>query len=638
MTNIYSREYNIYDDISRYEKSDFLFDLEKQLKELPLKSGVYIMKSGPDEIIYVGKAKNLRNRVRQYFQDSSSKAIKTANMVRHIKEFEYIVTESEMEALILENNLIKENKPKYNILLKDDKTYPYIKVTVNEDFPKIELTRKVIKDKARYFGPFSSDCRNTIDIAQKIWTVRTCSRKLPKEMGKERPCLNHHIGKCLAPCNGLVSKAEYADIIDEVLEFLSGKHQSIIKAMSEKMQIASDNMDFELAAEYRDKINSIRNIEQTQLLESGGGDNQDIIAFAKAHDEALVQVFFIRGGKMTGREHFMLKVAMEASRQEIMGAFVTQFYSETTFIPKELVLEDDIEDREIVAQWLTKLKGASVTITIPQKGQKHKLIKLAHENAIITLEQFGEKIKREEQRTLGAVGEIKSALGLEVNLERIEAYDISNIQGYESVGSMVVFENGKPKRSDYRKFKIKTVIGPNDYASMEEVLRRRFKRYFDEAGSEDSNMKAKFSKLPDIIFMDGGKGQVGIAEKVLEEMGLAIPVCGMVKDDKHKTRGLLYNNREVMLPLTSEGFKLITRIQDEVHRFAIEYHRTLRQKSQIKSVLDDIEGIGANRRKALLRHFATIENIMAADISALKEVEGMNIRSAQAVYDFFRKV
>jgi len=615
-----------------------LFDLQKQLKELPQKSGVYIMKSGPDEIIYVGKAKNLRNRVRQYFQDSSSKALKTANMVRHIKEFEYIVTESEMEALILENNLIKENKPKYNILLKDDKTYPYIKVTLNEDFPKVELTRKVIKDKAKYFGPYTSDCRNTIEIVQKIWPLRTCSRKLPKDMNKERPCLNHHIGKCLGPCNGFISKEEYGSITDEVLEFLSGKHEPIIKAMTEKMQTASENMDFELAAEYRDKINSIRTIEQTQLLESGGGDNKDIIAFARAHDEALVQVFFIRGGKMTGREHFMLNGAMEMSRQDIMSAFVTQFYSETTFIPKELVLEDDIEDREIVASWLTKLKGAAVTITVPQKGQKHKLVNLAHENAIITLEQFGEKIKREEQRTFGAVNEIKSALGFEIDIERIEAYDISNIQGYESVGSMVVFENGKPKRSDYRKFRIKTVVGPNDYASMEEVLRRRFKRYFDETNSDESNINGKFSKLPDIIFMDGGKGQVSIAERVLLEMGLNIPVCGMVKDDRHRTRGLLYNNREILLPFTSEGFKLITRIQDEVHRFAIEYHRTLRQKSQIKSILDDIDGIGANRRKALLRHFSTIENIMAAEVSELKEVEGMNIRAAQAVYDFFRKV
>ena len=615
-----------------------MFDLQKQLKELPQKSGVYIMKSGPDEIIYVGKAKNLRNRVRQYFQDSSSKALKTANMVRHIKEFEYIVTESEMEALILENNLIKENKPKYNILLKDDKTYPYIKVTLNEDFPKVELTRKVIKDKAKYFGPYTSDCRNTIEIVQKIWPLRTCSRKLPKDMNKERPCLNHHIGKCLGPCNGFISKEEYGSITDEVLEFLSGKHEPIIKAMTEKMQTASENMDFELAAEYRDKINSIRTIEQTQLLESGGGDNKDIIAFARAHDEALVQVFFIRGGKMTGREHFMLNGAMEMSRQDIMSAFVTQFYSETTFIPKELVLEDDIEDREIVASWLTKLKGAAVTITVPQKGQKHKLVNLAHENAIITLEQFGEKIKREEQRTFGAVNEIKSALGFEIDIERIEAYDISNIQGYESVGSMVVFENGKPKRSDYRKFRIKTVVGPNDYASMEEVLRRRFKRYFDETNSDESNINGKFSKLPDIIFMDGGKGQVSIAERVLLEMGLNIPVCGMVKDDRHRTRGLLYNNREILLPFTSEGFKLITRIQDEVHRFAIEYHRTLRQKSQIKSILDDIDGIGANRRKALLRHFSTIENIMAAEVSELKEVEGMNIRAAQAVYDFFRKV
>jgi len=596
------------------------------------------MKSSPDEIIYVGKAKNLRNRVRQYFQESSNKTPKTVTMVRHIKEFEYIVTESEMEALILENNLIKENKPKYNILLKDDKTYPYIKVSVNEDYPRIDLTRKVIKDKARYFGPYSSDCRNTIEIIHKIWPLKSCSRKLPKEMNRERPCLNHHIGKCLAPCNGLVSKEEYGAIIDEILEFLSGKHELIIKGLTEKMQNAAETMDFELAAEYRDKINSIRNIEQTQLLESGGGDNQDIIAFARAHDEALVQVFFIRGGKMIGREHFMLNGAMEMSRGEIMGAFITQFYSETTFIPKELVLEDEIEDKEIVSQWLSKLKGSSVTITVPQKGQKHKLINLAHENAIITLEQFGEKIKREEQRTLGAVNEIKAALMFETNIDRIEAYDISNIQGYESVGSMVVFESGKPKRSDYRKFRIKTVIGPNDYASMEEVLRRRFNRYFNEMGDNESGVTGKFSKLPDVLFMDGGKGQVSIAEKVLSDMGLKIPVCGMVKDDKHRTRGLLYNNSEIIMPANSEGFRLITRIQDEVHRFAIEYHRALRQKSQIKSVLDDIEGIGPNRRKALLKHFATMENIMAAEVSLLKEVEGMNIKAAQAVYDFFRKV
>ena len=611
----------------------FLFDLTKTLKDLPKKSGVYIMKDDQGDIIYVGKAKSLKSRVRQYFQESAAKNLKTAQLASHIKEFEYIVTENEVEALILENNLIKENKPKYNILLKDDKTYPYIKVTVNEMFPRVFMTRRVLKDKARYFGPFTSDCKNNIEIIHKIWSLRRCFRKFPRDLNKERPCLNYHINQCKGPCNSYISEVDYNKMIEEIIDYLNGKHEHIVKELKSAMDEAADAMNFELAAELRDKISAIQTTEEKRLLENPNDDNQDIIAYAKGDNEILVQAFFIRNGKMTGREHFMLTGHGDIDAPEILTAFITQFYSEHAFIPKELVLENDIniDDKNTIINWLSDLRGSRVSIIIPKKGNKHKLIKLAKENASITLESFGEKIKRDNQRTIGATKEIQKALDILTPLSRIEAYDISNIQGYESVGSMIVFEDGKPKRNDYRKFRIKTVIGANDYASMEEILFRRFKRLLDDPDG-------KFGSLPDIIFVDGGKGQIGVAEKILKDMQLNIPICGMVKDDAHKTRGLLYNNKEVKLDQRGEGFKLVTRIQDEVHRFALEYHRKLRQKAQIHSVLDDIEGIGSKRRQVLLKHFGSVENIAAATVEDLKQVQGINQKFAETVYSFFHKV
>ena len=605
-----------------------MFDIEKHLKELPQESGVYIMKNELGEIIYVGKAKSLKSRVRQYFQESSHKNLKTAQLAKHIKEFEYIVTQSEVEALVLENNLIKENKPKYNILLKDDKTYPYIKVTLNEMFPKVVMARKVSKDKAKYFGPFISECKNNIEIIHKIWPIRRCFRKFPRDLNRGRACLNFHINQCKAPCGGNVTEAEYGKMIDEIVSYLNGKHEHIVKELTDSMHTAAEAMNFELAAELRDKIDAIQSTTKSRLLESPTAENQDVIAFARKDSEVLVQAFFIRNGKMTGREHFMLSDYANAMDSEIMSAFITQFYSECTFIPKELIVGVEPEDKDVVTDWISELRESRVTITVPQKGHKHKLVKLARENAEVTLSDFGEKIKREAERTVGAVKEIQEALGEEIEIARIEAYDISNVQGYESVGSMVVFENGKPKRSDYRKFKIKAVVGANDYASMEEVIYRRFKRYHDE--NDD-----KFSSLPDIIFVDGGKGHVSVVKKVLDEMQLDIPVCGMVKDDSHKTRGLIYNNEELALNTRGEGFKLITRIQDEVHRFALEYHRKLRQKTQIRSVLDDIDGVGPKRRAELLKHFGSIEAIAAASVDELSKAKGMNQKVALVVYRFF---
>lgn len=614
-----------------------MFDIKEELKNLPEKSGVYIMKDKTDEIIYIGKAKILKNRVRQYFQSGHNDSPKTKTLVSHITHFEYIVTDTELEALILEANLIKKHKPRYNIALKDDKTYPFIKLTVNEMFPRVFMTRNHEKDKAKYFGPYSSGyaIKETIEVIHSIWKLRTCHKKFPRDIGKDRPCLNFFIGKCTAPCSGDISSEDYNKIIDEVYEFLNGKHEVIVKKLELEMQELSDNLEFEKASEIRDKIIAIRRLEEKQKVETDVGDDQDIIAFARAFDEALVQVFFVRNGKMTGREHFMLNGVTDMSREDIMTAFVKQFYCETTFVPKEIILETDILDKEIITQYLTSIREQNVSIQVPLRGEKLRLVQLAGKNAILMLEQFGEQMKREKKKTIGALQEITSALGIDNNLERIEAYDISNIQGVLSVGSMVVFENGKPKRSDYRKFKINNVFGANDYASMEEVLTRRLIRYKKETEGEKEAV-GKFSKLPDIIFVDGGKPQISCAKKVLKELEIDIPVCGMVKDDRHRTRGLIYNDVEINLPFISEGFKLITRIQDEVHRFAIEYHRKLREKNQIKSVLDDIEGIGDTRRKALIKHFGSIDAIKRAEISQLEGVESMNSKSAEAVYNFFR--
>ena len=616
-----------------------MFDIKEELKKLPLKPGVYIMKNANDEIIYVGKAVKLKNRVSQYFQNSKNHSAKVLSMVSHIAEFEYIVTDTEMEALILECNLIKEHRPKYNIALKDDKMYPYIKVTVNEDFPRIFVTRRYVKDGAKYFGPITdaTAVRETVETLHKMWPIRKCKKVFPRDLGKERPCLNYHIGQCSAPCDGLISREEYRKVIDEAIEFLEGRHHGIIERMKKEMEEAAESLNFEAAAILRDKIRSMESIAQRQKMANTGLNDSDVIAIARAFDEALVQVFFIRGGKMMGREHFLIKNAEGSTRGQVITEFVKQFYSGTAFIPKELILEEDLdsEEKEVIEGWLQLMRGNKVIVTVPQKGEKHKMVELAGKNAIITLEQFGERMKREQERTKGAMEQIRTALGLPSEVTRIEAYDISNTQGFNSVGSMVVFENGKAKKSDYRKFKIKTVIGANDFASMEEVLTRRINHSIRDK-MERPEEEGKFSRLPDLIMMDGGKPQISAALNVLSEFGLNIPVCGMFKDDYHRTKGLLYNNQEIYLPVNSEGFKLITRIQDEVHRFAIEYHRKLRDNAQLDSVLNHIKGIGETRRKALLRHFGDIEKIKEAEVENLLEVKEMNIKSAEAVYSFFR--
>lgn len=611
-----------------------MFDFSEELKKLPDKPGVYIMHSDTDEIIYVGKAINLKNRVRQYFQNSKNKSPKVAAMVSHIAYFEYIVTASEMEALLLECNLIKEHRPKYNVMLKDDKTYPYIKVTTAEEYPRIFITRKYVKDKNRYFGPITdvTAARETVDIIHKLFPIRKCRKSLPKEIGRERPCLNHHIGQCLAPCDGLVSAEEYRKVVDEAIAVLEGKYDYIIKYLEGIMYAASDELDFEKAAATRDKINGIKKIMEKQRISNTGIGDSDVIAFSRAMDEALVQVFFIRGGKLSGREHFLINAPDYIDRSGIMTEFVKQFYSGTAYIPKELILEEPLleEEEPVIEELLENMRGSKVTIIVPQKGEKHKMVQLAAQNAAITFERIGERIKKEQRETIGALEEIKNALGIERIPYRIESYDISNTQGFESVGSMVVFENGRAKNSDYRKFKIKTVIGANDFASMEEVITRRLMHSMKE-----EKLGSSFARLPDMIFVDGGKTQITAAQNAMQNVGIYIPVCGMVKDDRHRTRGLLYNGEEIELPTNSEGFKLITRIQDEVHRFAIEYHRKLRNEKQVHSILDDIEGIGPKRRRMLMQHFGDIEKIRNAEVDELLEIPEMTIKAAENVYAFF---
>jgi excinuclease ABC subunit C len=616
-----------------------MFSIQEELRRLPKKSGVYLMKDENGVVIYVGKAVNLANRVRQYFQESSAKSPKVQSMVGKIREFEYVVTDNEVEALILECNLIKKHNPRYNVMLKDDKTYPYVKLTMDEPFPRALMVRRREKDKAKYFGPFtsSSSVRESLDLIRGIWPLRACSRKLPKEIGKDRPCLYHHIGQCLAPCAGKVGQAEYRRMAEEVALFLGGKRTEIISGLEAEMRKRSDDLEFEKAMELRDKIQALKVLSEKQKAAGSDGDDQDVIALARANEEALAQVFFIREGRMVGQEHYMMANVASATRQEVMTEFVKQFYGGAAFVPRELVLEEDILDKEAILKWLSGVKGKSVSVVVPQRGEKLKLVEMASKNAILTLDQFGEHMRREREKTTGALEEIRGALGLESPIRRIEAYDISNVQGFESVGSMVVFEDGKPKNSDYRKFKIKGVKGPNDYASMEEVLARRFARYKQELEEKADQAKAKFLRLPDVLFVDGGKGQITSAKKALEEMGVALPVCGMVKDDRHRTRGLLYEGEEISLPYTSEGFKLVARIQDETHRFAVEYHRKLRQDAAVRSALDDIKGIGPARRKSLLKKFKTIEGIANAGLEELAETEGMGRRAAEAVFNFFRQ-
>lgn len=616
-----------------------MFDIPAELKKLPESPGVYIMRDKTDDIIYVGKAKILKNRVRQYFQNSANHSLKVKQMVSNIDHFEYIVTGSEVEALILENNLIKKHNPKYNILLKDDKTYPYIKVTTNEMFPRVFVTRKLLKDKNKYFGPFtnSSAVKENIALIDKIWQVRRCSKIFPRDIGKGRPCLNYHIGQCKAVCTGKVSEEEYNKMIGEILDFLGGKTENVVKSLTSKMLKYSAEMEFEKAAEVRDTIESIKILNQKQIIENLNIDDRDVIGFARGIRECIMQIFFIRGGKITGREHFMLEECEGVEDKELMTQFVQQFYSGTPFIPKEVILQCEIDDFDLISQWLSEQKGQRVNVLVPQKGERKSLVLMAQNNAKIVLDKFGAEIRREHKRTKGALEEIQKALNIDFELNRIESYDISNTQGFESVASMVVFENGLPKRSDYRKFKIKTIIGPDDYGSMEEVITRRFTRYVNETSGDENVKKAGFDKKPDMIFLDGGKGQISAVQKALTNLNLYVPVCGMVKDDRHRTRALMYNGEEIELPYTSEGFKLLTRMQDEVHRFAIEYHRKLREKKQVHSILDDISGIGSVRRKALMKHFGDINAIRRAEVEELQQVDGMNIKSAEAVYNFFRK-
>lgn len=619
-----------------------VFDIEEELKKLPAQPGVYLMHDGKDEIIYVGKAVSLKNRVRQYFQSSRNKTAKIQQMVSKIARFEYIITDSEMEALVLECNLIKEYRPRYNTMLKDDKGYPYIRATVYEDYPRLQFARTMKRDKSRYFGPYTSAgaVKDTLDLVCKLYQLRTCQRVLPRDEGKERPCLNYHIKQCQAPCQGYISKEDYRAGFNQALEFLNGNFDPVIKSLEAKMLEASDDMDFEKAIEYRDLLTSVKHIAQKQKITSQSMEDRDIIAMAKAGEDAVVQVFFVREGKLIGRDHFRLSVAMDEEKGAVLTSFVKQFYAGTPFIPRELWVQAPLDDEEIIIQWLSAKRGQKVHITVPQKGEKERLVELAAKNASMVLIQDSEKIKREELRTIGAMNQVGSWINLP-KVSRIEAFDISNISGVESVGSMIVYEDGKPKRSDYRKFRIRTVQGPNDYASMEEVLKRRFSHGLEEVKElKEKGMDisyGSFTRFPDLIMMDGGRGQVNIALKVLSELGLTIPVCGMVKDDSHRTRGLYYDNIEIPIDRYSEGFRLITRIQDEAHRFAIEYHRSLRSKTQVKSILDDISGIGPSRRKALMRHFKEIEKIQQASVEELLKVPGMNRQAAEAVWRFFRK-
>jgi len=623
-------------------KGAVMFNFEEELKKLPNKPGVYIMRDDKDVILYVGKAINLHNRVRSYFRENIGRGPAIDKMVSLIARFEYIVTDSELEALVLENNLIKEHSPKYNTLLKDDKTYPYIKVTLGEEYPRILFSRTMKKDKSKYFGPYTSAAavKDTIELLNKLYQLRTCNRNLPRDMGVERPCLNYHIKQCLAPCQGYVDKEQYRSQVAGALEFLNGNYNVILKDLEQKMKAAAEQLEFEEAARIRDLYNSVKQVSQKQKITDSVGEDKDIIALYQDEAEAVVQVFFVRDGKLIGREHYYMTNVSENDKPGILQDFVKQFYAGTPFIPRELMLQYEIEDGELIEKWLSERKGGRVYLRVPKIGSKEKLVELAAQNAKLVLNQDREKLKREEGRTIGAVKEIAELLGMN-HISRMEAFDISNINGFENVGSMVVYERGKPKRSDYRKFRIKSVSGPDDYACMREVLTRRFLHGMEESKElkekQIDEEYGSFTKFPDLLLMDGGRGQVNIALSVLEELHIDIPVCGMVKDDNHRTRGLYFQNEELPIDTHSEGFKLITRIQDEAHRFAIEYHRSLRSKSQVKSVLDDIPGVGPARRKALMKHFKSLEEIKGATVEQLLELPEMNERIAKEIVAFFSK-
>ncbi|MCI8737440.1 MAG: excinuclease ABC subunit UvrC [Lachnospiraceae bacterium] len=617
-----------------------MFDIEEELKKLPAKPGVYIMHDEADTILYVGKAVNLHNRVRSYFRKIHGRGPQIEKMVQQIARFEYIVTDSELEALVLENNLIKENSPKYNTLLKDDKTYPFIKVTVSEEFPRVLFSREMKKDRSRYFGPYTSAAavKDTIELLNKLFKLRTCNRVLPRDLGQERPCLNHHIGQCLAPCQGYIDQEEYRKRVDQALDFLGGNYNMILKDLEKKMQDAAEELNFEEAIRYRDLFESVKSVSQKQKITHSDGEDKDIIAMAQDEQDAVIQVFFVRGGKLIGREHYYMTNVSGLPRRDILQQFIQQFYAGTPFLPRELMLQEAVEDMDVLEQWLSSKRGSRVYLRVPRKGSKEKLVELAGQNAALILSKDKEKIRREEGRTIGAVKEIALLLHLE-HISRMEAFDISNISGFENVGSMVVYEKGKPKRSDYRKFKIKTVSGPDDYACMKEVLTRRFVHGMEEreelSAKKMDTEYGSFTKFPDLLLMDGGKGQVNIALEVLKELKIDIPVCGMVKDDNHRTRGLYYHNQEIPIDKHSEGFKLITRIQDEAHRFAIEYHRSLRSKTQVKSVLEDIPGVGETRRKALMRRFKSIDEMKTASVEQFSAIPEIPENVAKGIYAFF---
>lgn len=613
-----------------------MFVIEEELKKLPAKPGVYLIHDEKDEIIYVGKAISLKNRVRQYFQSSRNKGVKIEQMVTHIRRFEYIVTDSELEALVLECNLIKEYRPKYNTMLVDDKTYPFIKVTVQEPFPRIMMVRRQAKDKAKYFGPFTSSqaVKDIIDMVRKLYRLRSCGRTLPRDIGKERPCLYYHIKQCDAPCQGYISSDQYRESIDEVVKFLSGHYDGILKELEEKMLEASEQMEFEKAIEYRELISSVKKISEKQKITDAGrpGEDRDVLAVAREEGDAVVQVFFIRGGRLIGRDHFYLRTDPDETKAEILASFIKQFYAGTPYIPRELLLPYELAEADLLTEWMTKRRGHKVTFTVPKKGEKEKLCELAQKNAAMVLAKDKERLIREAGRTTGAVRELEQIIGI-AGIHRMEAFDISNTNGFASVGSMVVYEDGKPKRSDYRKFRIKGVEGADDYASMREVLTRRFQHGLKE--KEEGKEFGGFTVFPDLILMDGGKGQVHIAEEVLDALHIQIPVCGMVKDDRHRTRGLYYRDEELPIRTDSEAFKLITRVQDEAHRFAIEFHRKLRGQGQVHSILDEIPGVGPKRRKDLMKHFQSLDAIRQADVEELKKLPTMNEKSAQDVYNFF---
>lgn len=619
-----------------------MFDFEEELKKLPAKPGVYLMHDKTDAIIYVGKAISLKNRVRQYFQPGRNVSAKIERMISQIDHFEYVITDSEVEALVLENNLIKEHRPKYNTLLKDDKTYPFIKATVSEAYPRLIYSREQKRDKNKYFGPFTSPtaAKDTLELAKKIYKIRDCNRVLPRDIGKGRACLNYQIGQCDAPCQGGITVEDYAVNFKKALKLIEGNGGEVIDYLKQKMKDASERLAFEEAATYRDLIGSVKKLSVRQKVTDFGGMDRDIIAVAKSGEEAVVQVFFVREGKMIGRDHFHLTAKEGEEERELLQTFIKQFYAGTPFIPSEVMVEYNVEDEELISTWLTNRRGGKVKLLVPRKGQKERLVELARKNAELVLSQDVEKIRREEERTAGAMKEIADWLGLK-GVSRVESYDISNTNGFQSVGSMVVFEDGRPKKSDYRKFRIKTVSGPDDYASMYEVLIRRFRHGLNER--DDLSEKGltdelgSFTRFPDLIMMDGGIGQVHIANKVLSELGIDIPVCGMVKDERHRTRGLFFNEKELPVETGSEGFYLMTRIQDEVHRFAIEYHRSLRSKNQVHSVLDEIPGVGAKRRKVLMGHFKSLDELRNASVDEIAGLENMNEKVAKNVYNFFHK-